>query len=158
MSEILRRYGKFLVLGILVVLAGWWIYSRYMVSDETRVLRALEKARRVVENHSVTGVVDVISPNYRDEWGHAAGEIRAVAVQVMRTFPVIEIDVVDPEVSVEGDKAEVVCYARAVVEDETGKREDVGRHFTMGDPIRFEFEKKDREWRISGIFRVKEAN
>lgn len=117
-------------------------------------MKRLEKARRLIERHSIGGFSALIAADYRDEWGFSAQDVKAAALEVMRHYPVIEIDLLEPSVEVVGDTAGVVCYARVVVQDEAGKRQELCREYTGGKPVKIELWKRDRGWLIGGVYRA----
>ena len=131
-----RTYARFILPAIALIIVAVWLYLKSGISEEERVLKALEKTRRTIEGHSIIGFIGYISPGYRDHWGHRKDEIKAAAFHVIRTFPVIEVDVVEPKVTVEGEKAGVVCYARMTVGKDENSKLEIGQEFTNNESIR----------------------
>ena len=72
-----RTYARFILPAIALLIVAVWLYCKFGISEEERVLKALEKTRRTIEAHSIIGFIGYISPDYRDHWGHGKDEIKA---------------------------------------------------------------------------------
>jgi len=78
------------VIGILVVIGGFWIKDYF--SPENVVRRKLVAAVESFEKEQLLGTVQVISRDYRDEWGQSYESIAGNISEMMSTFDDLDVD------------------------------------------------------------------
>ena len=142
------------VLGIaaaaaVVALLCWFVYERFIVTDEQRVRRVLSGLEIALEEHDIGAFSGYISPDYRDDWGFDAAGIKHIALAGMRQFETIEIDPLDVKLELDGDTATIVFYPVCKIANDSGRSFDLDREALRGNLLRLTLKKVDRKWRVT---------
>jgi len=145
----MKNVGLIAVSIIVAALIGWFVYERFIVSEETRVRRVLAGAEKALEKHDAIGFGNFIAPDYTDAWGYGAGEVKGIALEGMREFETIEINPTDVAVEVSGASATIVFYPVCKFSNPDGQSFDVDREILKGHLLKLTLKNKDRVWRIS---------
>ena len=145
----MKNVGLIVLSVIVAALVGWFVYERFVVSDEKRVRRVLADAEQALEKHDAVGFSDCLAPDYTDAWGNGAGEVRGIALEGMREFETIEVNPTDVVVEVNGESATIVFYPVCKFSSPNGGSFDVDKEILKGNLLKLTLKKKDRWWRIT---------
>jgi hypothetical protein len=146
---------KRVLLAVLVVAAGYYAYERFLVSEEGRIRKTLEKAVDQFQKKDLPGCLAHVSPRYQDEWGFSAFQVRGVLARVFQEFKGLDLTVEDLEIQVlERREATVFAGVRLLVT--RGDR----RGFLLGSgdrplPVKIHLAKERGRWRITEVSGVR---
>lgn len=65
-----RHYLIFFILIGVSAIVSFRIIKTLFPSDREIILRKIEKGRRAVEEEDIKAIVEILSPDYLDAWGH----------------------------------------------------------------------------------------
>ena len=128
-------------------MAGWWIWQRVFVSDETRIRLQLVSMTRAVEQGNLLRLEGAIASDYSDDFGldksSLLGGVRALSPA---TRGLVHSPFRRDASTVEADhqKAQAVFVAKVVVKPKGG----AGETQLFSDRFRLFFRKTDQGWKL----------
>jgi hypothetical protein len=121
------KWTRILVL-ILALLAAWWAWQRFFVSDETRIRLQLVSMTRAVEQGNILRLEEVIANDYSDDFGMDKPTLLAGMRTYQQQHEGLFIHLSDVQIEVQPDHQR----ARAV----------------FSDRFRLYFRKADQHWQL----------
>jgi hypothetical protein len=133
------------------VLAGYMLMPGARPPDRDQILVELESARAAGSEQSVSGVMKVISDNYKDSEGLSKQKLSALLAQAFRSSGKIDVVVAPPVIDVHGDDATVTTHVKVRDPDNATDLfdQDVVTRWQREESRRY-FVIPDKTWRIVG--------
>jgi hypothetical protein len=141
-----------------LIVAGWWVYDRFLKSDVTRIRQLVEGAADKAKERNPAGVTAILSEDFRGPENSDKDLVHKFAIQVLMyeftridvtlsPIPLpVEIDAKDPE------RATLAFSARVMgkIGDEA-EWEDILRKYPVEQAHAFKayFKKTDKGWRMN---------
>jgi ketosteroid isomerase-like protein len=143
--ETMRWIRLVLVLAVIFG-AAWWVWERFLVSDETRIRLRMKGMEQAVEQGNLLRLADAIADDYSDDAGmdksSLLGAVRAFRQQ--HDGLVIHLSDVAIQVDPDHQKAQAAFVARVVSKPKEGG--DESELFT--DRFRLFFRKTGQGWQL----------
>ena len=99
------------VLGLLVVLAAFLLLTRPGPTDQQQLLLQLETARAAAERHDASGIMRLVSADYKDSLGLNNDQLHAYPIQALRRDSgSYQVTLTPPQVTVSGDTAQTSSH------------------------------------------------
>jgi hypothetical protein len=133
------------------VVAGYYAYERFLVSEEGRIRKVLEKAVHQFQKKDLPGCLAHVSPRYGDEWGLNAFQLRGILGRVFQEFKDLDLTVEDLQIQVV-ERREATVFANARLLVTRGDRK--GFLLGSGDhplSVKIHFAKERGRWRITEV-------
>lgn len=140
------------VCGVFLFAVMVWVLLTYiLISDETRIQRAIEKGRLCIEEGSILPFGNLLSAQYQD----VSGADRAIAMQVLKSLfdetRERKIHLISVNVRIDGDKADAVVQYRFQFKGKSSSPQlqrliDEASQETQS--MRVQFQKEKKTWRI----------
>jgi hypothetical protein len=138
---------RILALGLLVLL-GWWLWQKFVVTDEQRVRRAIANMEKADEKMSFLSLEGYIATDYHDDReldkSSLLMAVRATRMQYSSFF----IHLSDETVTIEPDHqtAAAVFIAKVLATPRDGGSESE----LFEERFRLFFRKTDQGWKLTG--------
>ena len=135
-----------IVLLILTLLAAWWAWQRFFVSDETRIRLQLVTMARAVEQGNILKLEGAIATDYTDDFGMDKSTLLAGIAQYRQQHDGLFIHLSDIQIEVQPDhqKARALLIAKVVSKSKSGATESD----LFSDRFRLFFRNNDRHWQL----------
>lgn len=136
---------KWLLLGLLLVVLGWFLWQRIFVTDEQRVKRVLSTMTRAVETGNLLKLEDSIAQDYSDDFGFDKSTILAGVKQFRAQHDALLILVSELQVEVATNQAQAVFIAKILAKPKGSLQETEVR----AERLRLMFHKTDAGWKMT---------
>jgi hypothetical protein len=160
------RVNIALLLLIAAVLAfgGWFVYDRWIKSDETKIRQLIEGAAQSARERRPSGVSSVLAKDFRGPGGATSDLIHAWLVRAMiAEYRFIEVELTpQPLVVVLTDPKSATVDARVRFRgkaDEGASWDELPPHYgnAEGVPIHMNIVKTDEGWKVKSLEIVEPA-
>jgi hypothetical protein len=136
------------VVATLVAAAGWWLWQRVFVTDETRIQRLIAAMEQAVEAGNALRLEGAIASDYSDDYGLSKSGLLQAAVAFRKQYDAVLIHISDLTVTIEPDRqrAQAVLIAKILV-TRAGNAETDAR----AERVRLHFRKTDDGWKLTRL-------
>ena len=143
---------------LFVWLVGWWVYDRFLKSDETRIRQLIASAADGARRRAPSAVTAILSEDFRGPEGVTRDIVHAYAVNVlMQHYRFVQVQVSPDVIPVQIDAADKT-RATAVFKvqaqgrvEETTPWEDIARAYCApeADALKAYFKRTDDGWKMT---------
>ncbi len=139
------KWTRILVL-ILALLAAWWAWQHFFVSDETRIRLQLVSMTRAVEQGNILRLEGTIANDYSDDFGMDKPSLLAGMRSYQQQHEGLFIHLSDVQIEVQPDhqRARAIFIAKVVSKSRGGPTESD----LFSDRFRLFFRKTDQHWQL----------
>ena len=140
------KWIRFVVIGVIIFLAGRYAWQRIFVTEETRVQRAIAELEEAVEKGSLLKLEAGIAQSYSDDQGLDKQTLLGAVQAFRQQYPSIFIHLSDMTITVQpdGQTAEAVFIAKILASSAAGGADAELR----SDRYRLKLEKIDNRWKL----------
>ncbi len=133
---------------VLVVIFGvaWWVWERFLVSDETRIRLRIRGMEQAVEQGNLLRLSDAIADDYSDDAGMDKSSLLGAVRAFRQQYEGLIIHLSDLQIQIDPDhqKAQATFVAKAVNKPKEGGSES--ELFT--DRFRLFFHETGQGWQL----------
>lgn len=149
----MKRWRYFIPLALFLCAVVTFVFYP---TDEKRIRKIINNAERAISSKDIDKLMDVISFNYKDDYGNGYLQIKKTAELAFRRLNDIEIEKNILAILVKEDNAEVELSVRVIASSIEGE----GRGYIIGDAgkaerIKVFFEKSPHKWLVTKVEGVK---
>ncbi len=139
--------NKWIWTGLIIALILIWYIIQY---DRIQIKEALGTAIEGVETAQTDLILTAIAETYHDPLGYTRSDLRDIAGEAFEKLQDIRVRILDEEIQIDGDGAEMRIQFRVVASFETMRGWVLG---TPQDPaeITVVFQKEKSGWKITSI-------
>jgi hypothetical protein len=143
--EEMKWLGRILLVGVLV-LAGWWTWQRFFISDETRIKRAITAAEEAVEQGNVFKLEGFLTQDYSDHYGFDKSTVLAAVRSFRSQYDKVFIQLSGQTITIAADRqtAQVVLIAKVVA----GSLNDPAAGEVRNERLRLHLRRTDSGWKL----------
>lgn len=125
-----------MAVGVSILLV--FLATRERLSDEEQIRQILLQAERDANSKNATGLLSIVSKNYRDEQGFDYSAIRGLLAQWRRSSQKTDVTVYDLELQIQGKKASVSALVTVQFNSEA----------RLELPLTAKLAKEKRTWKV----------
>jgi hypothetical protein len=135
-----------IILLVLILLAAWWVWQRFFVTDETRIRLQLVSMARAVEQGNVLRLDGTIASDYSDDFGMDKSTLLAGIAQYRQQHDGLFIHLSDVQIEVQPDhkRARALLIAKVVSKSKSGQTESD----LFSDRFRLFFRNTNQGWQL----------
>ena len=123
--------------------AGWWLWQRVFVTDETRIKRLIGSMTQAVERNNLLRLEDAIAGDYSDGFGFDKPAVLGAVRSFRAMYEQVFIIVSDLDIHVQSDHAEAVFIAKIVARAKGTTDAEL-----RTDRYRLQFRKTEQGWKL----------
>lgn len=147
----MKLFWSLVLLIAVSILTAWYLTNYVYISDEERVLRAIERGRLAVESGTVTAISGLLAPDY----SHAGGLDRSMVTRALYQFfndtEDRTIQIVNSDIQINNDiaNATIRFYFDAVFKSPNPMFEQLSQN-AQNDlyEINVQFIKNNSDWKV----------
>lgn len=140
------RWIRLMLVLAAIFVAAWWIYQRFLVSDETRIRLRISGMEQAVEQGNLLRLEGAIADDYSDDSGMDKSSLLAAVRAFRQQYDGLFIHLSDVDIRVDPDHqtAQVAFVAKVISKPKDGG----GESELFADRFRLFFRKNGQDWQL----------
>jgi hypothetical protein len=142
------KLKKIIIIAVVILIAAYYFFPRFQ-SDETRILKMIEKTAERTRKKDAFGFMQHFDKAYRDDSGLGFDEIRYMGIRVFQSYPEVGVTytVRDLQIDSEAGRATASLDLSVTVVDQ-GETVDLIRGARKTNSFVIAMEKKEGSWKF----------
>ena len=103
------KLKKIIIIFVLVIIAIWWIYTRYLISDEAKIRKAMRKVQVAFREMDINTILKYVSRDYRDKDGYSKRELFQILFRYEKLYDSIDIKVHTTDIDIFNETGQKVA-------------------------------------------------
>ncbi len=108
------KIKKIIIISILSLIAIWWIYTRYIVTDEAKIRKTIRTVKGAIQELDTNTIMKYISRDYHDKEGHTRSEIFQVLFRYERVYKKVDIFIFSTDIQIYNEVGEKVALIEVI--------------------------------------------
>ncbi len=146
------KIQKIVIISILSLIAIWWIYTRYIISDEAKIKKTIRKVQSASREMDTNTIMKYISRDYLDQEGNTRSEIFKALFRYERIYSRVEIKIFTIDINIFNELGKKIAIVDIVASvNAYGKNEEPAILFKKQSErylFKIKFRKDGNTWKI----------
>ena len=146
------KIKKIIIISLLSIIAIWWIYTRYLISDEAKIRKTIRTVQKAFKEMDINTIMKYVSRDYRDREGYTRREIFQYLFRYEKIYDRIEVKVFTIDIDIfneTGNKVALLTVSATVNAYARGNREIMlFKEQSERYELKFKLRKEGNTWKV----------